>query len=68
LRHHFRDVVRKYLKRDVAVRHRGHEIACEGFISRHTGLFQQRRVGGKARDPWLSGHVYDLSFVGAIGK
>ena len=50
------------------VRHRGDEIAAEGLVIAHAGFFQQRRIGGEARDPGILRHLHDLRLVGAVGE
>ena len=66
LRHHFRNVVGKHFERDVTVGNGGNQFARVRRIVGDLRRLQERRIGGKAPDPGLFGHVPDLRLVGAI--
>ena len=66
LRDHFRNVVGKYFKGNVAVGNSGNEFARVRRIVGDLRCFEQRRIGSKAPDPSLRCHVPDLGLVGAV--
>jgi hypothetical protein len=46
----------------------GDEVAPVSLIVAHAGFFQERRIGGEARDPVIFRHLHDLHLVGAVGE